>query len=186
MPFRSVPTYRNLCSAPLLAPVTSNTFTTTDLYVGTVAPLQPPIVVPANYCQNGTAFKLTAFGTYTTATTPNFNFSVTFGSATVATGLVHTLTAVGPLQWKWETWHQIKVTGLAAAATMESWGTELWTPTSLTTAPVVANVPQIAEATVAIDTTVASTFTLKGTYSASAAGNIIVLRGFWLEEISVQ
>jgi hypothetical protein len=185
MPMRT--TYRSLLSDPLIAPQTSNTFTTTDLYVGTVAPLNPPIVLPANYLKHGTILKLSAFGTYTTATTPTLGFSVSLGATgtvTIASGLVHTLTAVGPLQWQWHSWHQVNNPGLIAAGTIESWGYEMFTPTSLTTAPVISNIPQTAEATVAIDTTIANTFCFRGIYSVSAAGSIVVLRGFALEEIT--
>jgi hypothetical protein len=185
MPLRQ--TYRSLLNRPLIAPVTSNTFTTTDLYVGTVAPLNPPIFIPPNYLQPGTLLKLSAFGTYTTATTPTLGFSVSLGATgtvTIASGVVRTLTAVGPLQWQWHSWHQVQKDGLIAAATVESWGFEMFTPTSLTTAPVVSNIPQVAEAAVAIDTTIQNTFCFRGIYSASAAGNIVVLRGFALEEIT--
>lgn len=181
-------TYANELTDPLVVGQTSNTFTgATDLVKGTVAPLNPPLVVPANYLKTGSMFKVTAFGTYsvTAATTPTLIFTLSLASTVLATAVTITAgSGVTTLPWKWETLTVVRDTGLVAAGLAMTHGHLTYTPTTLTTAPVVSAIPQTALATVGIDTTVASVLTVNATYSASSATNIVVLHGFSVEELT--
>jgi hypothetical protein len=184
MPLR--PTYCNQLSAPMMNAQTSNTFTgPQDLYKGTVAPLQAPTVIPANYFQNGSVFRVTAFGTYSVTGTPTLIFTLTLAATVLATAVTITAgSGVTTLPWKWDTITTIRNTGLVAAGLSMTHGHLTYTPTTLTTAPVVSAIPQTALATVGVDTTVASVLTLNATYSASSASNIVVVHGFVIEELT--
>jgi hypothetical protein len=186
-------TYANELSEPLLAAQTTNNgaaATFVDIYAGNVAPLNPPLVIPANYLKTGTMLKTTAFGTYsvTSATTPTLTFELTLGATPTVLALAFAFTAgsgVTTLPWKWETLTVIRDTGTTSTGLAVTYGTLIYHTVAVNTNPaLMASIPQTAIAPVAIDTTVASTFTLRAAYSAQATTNIIVLHGFSVEELT--
>jgi hypothetical protein len=185
MPLRQ--SYANELSEPLLAVSTTNNgaaATAVDIYKGNVAPLNPPLVIPANYLKTGTMLKTTAFGTFSSTGTPTLTFSLTLAATTLCTSNAIATSTVTTLPWKWETLTVVRDTGLVAAGLAVTHGHLTYNTTSVTGTVTIQCLPQIAIATVGIDTTVASVFTLNAAFSAQSASNIVVLHGFSVEELT--
>src|SRR4051812_2481753 len=103
MPLRQ--TYVNQLNDPLLAAVTSNTFTgPQDLVAGTVAPAAQPCTIPANYVKPGTAIRTTAWGSFSTTGTPTLVFGVYYGTVVLAVNVaLTTASGASALLWHLET-----------------------------------------------------------------------------------
>lgn len=182
MPLRM--TYSNLLNDPLVGPVTSNTFTgPQDLVAGTVAPAAQPCIIPVNYLKDGGIIRTTAWGTFSTTGTPTLVFGTYFGATALAVNVALT-TASGAvtLLWRMITLTTIYSTNPNTAIVTSTAG-ELAYGTTLTATTQIP-IPGIAQASVNIDNSVAAAWSVKATYSASSASNIVVLRGFAVEELT--
>jgi hypothetical protein len=182
MPLRL--TYANQLNDPLLAAVTSNTFTgPQDLVAGTVAPAAQPCLIPANYLKPGTTIRTEAGGTFSTTGTPTLVFGVYWGSTVLAVNVALT-TASGAVTLPWRlrtTTHVRSATPNTAAVTITQG--ELWYGTTFTATTQIP-VPGIALATTTVDNSAAAVWSVKATYSASSASNIVVLHSWAVEELS--
>jgi hypothetical protein len=182
MPLRQ--TYTNQLNDPLLAAVTSNTFTgPQDLVAGTVAPAAQPCTIPSNYLKTGSTIRTTACGTFSTTVTPTLVFGVYYGTTVLAVNVaLTTASGAAALLWHLEATTHIRTTApntaiVTITAGKLTYGT---TATAVTTIPV----PGTAPATVNVDNSAAQPWTVKATYSASSASNIVVLHGFIVEEVT--
>lgn len=177
-------TYLNQLNDPLLAAVTSDTFTgPQDLTAGTHAAAAQPLSIPVNYLKNGSTIWTRAAGSFSTTGTPTFVFGVYFGTTALAVNVALTAASgAATLPWLLETFTTIRTTSPdTAVVTMTNgiltYGTTL---TAVTTIPV----PGIAAATVNLDNTAAGAWAVKATCSASSASNIVVLHTFNVVEIT--
>lgn len=180
MPLRQ--TYVNQLNDPLLAAVTSNTFTgPQDLVAGTVAPAAQPCTIPANYLKPGTAIRTTAWGTFSTTGTPTLVFGVYYGTTVLAVNVaLTTASGASALLWHLETTTHVRSATPNTAAVTITGGKLVYgtTATAVTTIPI----PGTAPAAVNVDNSAAQPWSVKATYSASSASNIVVLHGFLVEE----
>jgi hypothetical protein len=182
MPFRQ--TYANQLSDPLLAAVTSDTFTAAqDLTAGTHAAAAQPCIIPVNYLKTGGVYRTEAWGSFSSTGTPTLVFGTYYGTTALAVNVALT-TASGAvtLPWHLRTVTHIR-SGSPNTAVVTITQGELWYGTTLTATTQIP-VPGIALATVTVDNSAAQPWTVKATCSASSASNIVVLHGWSVEELT--
>jgi hypothetical protein len=176
--------YSSMLNDPLAGPVTSNTFTgPQDLVAGTVAPAAQPLIIPANYLKDGGTYRTTAWGTFSTTGTPTLVFGTYFGTTALAVNVaLTTASGAATLMWKMVTLTTVYTSNPNTAIATSTAG-ELVYGTTLTATTQIP-IPGIAQANVNVDNSAAQAWSVKATYSASSASNIVVLRGFVVEELS--
>lgn len=182
MPFRQ--TYANQLNDPLLAAVTSDTFTgPQDLVAGTHAANAQPCVIPVNYFKNGSTLWTRAAGSFSTTATPTFVFGVYYGATALAVNVAFTA-ASGAVTLPWlldlETTVRTTSPDTAVVTITNGYLTYGTTLTAVTTIPV----PGIAAATVTLDNTGAQAWAVKATCGTSSSSNIVVMHSFRVVEIT--
>jgi hypothetical protein len=182
MPLRN--TYSSQLNDPLMAAVTNNTFTGPQNLIKTAAAYSAqPTIIPVNYLKPGSSFRTEAFGTFSTTGTPTLVFGLYYGATALGVNAALT-TASGAVTLDW---HMRVSTLVRSAATPTAVVTvtqgELWYGTTLTAITQIP-IPGAALATVNVDNSTANELSVQATYSASAAGNIVVLHGLTIEEVT--
>lgn len=182
MPFRQ--TYANQLNDPVLAAVTSDTFTTAqDLLAGTHAAAAQPCIIPVNYLKAGSTLWTRAAGTFSTTGTPTLILGLYYGTTVLAVNVAITAASgAATLPWILELFTNVRSTAPDSAVVTMTQGTLKYGTTA--TALTEVWVPGTAPATVNVDNTAAQALTVKGTWSASSASNIIVLNQFDIVEIT--
>ena len=169
---------------PMLTAITNNTFTGPQNLIKTAAAYSAqPCIIPAGYLQAGSCFRVEAFGTFSTTATPTLVFGTYY--ATTPLGVNVALTAASgavTLDWHMRTTTVVRSTAVPTAVVTVTQG-ELWYGTTLTAITQIP-IPGIALATVNIDNSVAGELSVQATYGTSAAGNIVVLHGLTIEELT--
>lgn len=146
----------------------------------------PNVTFPANYFQDGRAFRIYAMGRYSTTGTPTLVFSARWGGVS-GTLLAKTTTITGGsgiTNAIWELWLVIQCRSNGATGTLfvAGWarlGSGLTTPAvgSATAAPgesaFSAAASQITPAAVTCDLTADTAFSLTGTWSAASSSDTL-------------
>jgi hypothetical protein len=145
----------------------------------------PNYVLPANFLQNGSALRFTAFGVFSTTATPTlllgFYYGGIAGTALATTGAITTATTVTNVPWRLEVTTTIRTTG--ASGTAMSQGFCLF-GTSVSAASFLP-VPNTALATVTVDTTAAKALTVGAQWGTSSASNTLTCHGFYVESLGL-
>ena len=141
----------------------------------------PQQIIPANFLQVGSAFKITAFGTYSNTGTPTLLLGVYYGgvagTALAATGA--TTTTTGATNWPFRLEYTGIVRSIGPSGTIMGQGfVDLATSlTAVTRIPI----PATALATVTVDTTSAKALTIGAQWGTSSASNTLTLQGVIIE-----
>ena len=182
MPLRQ--TYRSQLNDPLVVAVTNNTFTGPQNLIKTAAAYSAqPTIIPVNYLKAGTVIVTEAYGTFSTTATPTLVFGVYYGATVL--GVNSALTTVSgavTLDWHLRTTTTVRSAAVPTAVVTITQG-ELWYGTTLTAITQIP-IPGAALATVNVDNSTANEWSVQATYGTSAAGNIVVLHGLFIEEIT--
>lgn len=182
MPLRQ--TYGSQLNPPLTAIVTNNTFTGPQNLIKTAAAYSSkPTTIPVGYFEDGTTFRTEAWGTFSTTGTPTLVFGVYYGATALAVNVAFT-TASGAatLPWHFRVITQVISAAVPSAVVTSSHGELVYGTTVAATTQI--PIPGIAQASVNVDNTAAGELSVQATFSASSASNIVVLRGFYIEEIT--
>lgn len=134
--------------------------------------------IPANDCQPGRVFRVTAQGLYSTAgTAPTLNMRVKFGTTVlVASGTNTTSASAVSREWRLE--FQLTCISTGVSGSVEAGGT--FTRFSSTVASVLWELRNAA--TVTVDTTATQTLQISAQWSAASASNTITMRQLIIEE----
>lgn len=143
----------------------------------------PNYVLPANFLQNGSALRFTAFGVLSTTGTPTVLLGVYYGgvagTALAASAAITTGSGVTNVPWKLDLITTVRSTGTSGTA-MSHGTLHLGTSVSAVN---VAPVPAIALATVTVDTTAAKALTVGAQWGTSSASNTLTCHGFYIESM---
>lgn len=145
----------------------------------------PQITIPANYYYPGQLFRLTAWGIYSTAATPNltigFYYGGAAGTALCATAATATGSAVTNLMWYATA--TVRITSLGSSGTAVAFG--LCTGIGATAATqVLMPISSASGNSVTINTTTANTWTCGATWGTSSTANTITCYYYVLELLS--
>lgn len=178
MPYMSWEALLNSPQATAAGTALANSNTLTD-----ISPT-PNYTLPANFLQNGSALKFTAFGVFSTTVTPTLLLGIYYGGVASAvplatTGAITTGSTVTNVPWRLELTATIRSTG--STGTAMSQGFCLF-GTSVSAASFLP-VPNTALATVTIDTTAAKALTVGAQWSAASASNTVTCHGFYIESL---
>ena len=182
MPLRQ--TYSSQINDPLVVAVTNNTFTGPQNLIKTGAAYSAqPCILPQNYLKAGTCLRTEAFGTFSTTATPTLVFGVYYAAVPLGVNVALT-TASGAvtLDWHLRVNTIVRSAAVPSAVVTVTQG-ELWYGTTLTAVTQIP-IPGTALATVNVDNSAAQELSVQATYGTSAAGNIVVLHGLVIEEIT--
>lgn len=169
-------TYTSKLNDPVLAVVTSDTFTgPQDLMAGTHSLPAQPANVGVGYMKNGTEIWTRASGTFSTTATPTLVFGLYYGATLLAANVaITTASGASALPWILDVVTTVWNTVPGTAVVTDTHGTLRYGTTA--TALTEVWVPGTAPASVTIDNTAAQPWTVKATFGASSASNIVVLR----------
>jgi len=144
----------------------------------------PNYTLPANFLQNGSALRLTAFGVFSTTVTPTLLLGFYYGGVAGAnplatTGAITTGSGVTNVPWRLEVVTTVRSTG--SSGTAMSQGFCLF-GTSVSAASFLP-VPNTALATTTIDTTSAKAITVGAQWGTANASNTVTCHGFYIESL---
>lgn len=147
----------------------------------------PPLVLPANFLQVGTAIRLFASGVFSNTGTPTlllgFYIGGVAGAALAASGAITTITAATNWSWRMEATVVCQATGSGSAGKLFTTGS-LRMPASLTQFQADYAIPATAPAQVSVDTTAAKSITVGAQWGASSPSNTITCHQFWVESVA--
>jgi len=140
--------------------------------------------VPANFDTNGSVFRLTAWGVFSTTSTPTlslgFYLGGVAGAALLTTGAITTGTTLTNVPWLVEAIVVIRTTGATGSAKSRGrceFGTSV---SAISHLPM----PNTADtSTVTIDTTTAKQFTVGAQWGTANASNTITCQHFLVESL---
>lgn len=188
MPLRL--TYASQLNDPLLAGNSINTFTGPQNLIKTAANaayVAQPCIIPVNYLKPGTAIRTEAWGTFTNASTaPTLVFTVGYGATPTVLGataaVAETSGASVIMQWHLYATTVIRSAAVPSAVVTATAGYVL-RGTSVS-AIVFDPIPAVTWATVNVDNSAAAEWSVWATLGTSAAGNVVVLNGMTIEEVT--
>jgi phosphoribosylcarboxyaminoimidazole (NCAIR) mutase len=182
MPLRG--TYTNQLNEPFVGPVTNNTFTGPQNLIKTAAAYSAkPCIIPAYYLETGSAFRVEAYGTFSTTGTPTLVFGLYWGSTVLGVNVaLTTASGAATLPWHLETVTFARSTVVSTAVPMVTKGYLKYgtTVSAVTEIPI----PGIALAAVNVDNSAAAELSVQATFGTSSASNIVVLHGLYMSEIT--
>lgn len=157
----------------------ANSVTLTD-----ISPVNPTVTLPANFQYPGTAFKLTAYGIFSTTATPTlllgFYYGGVAGTALVTTGAVTTASGVTNVPWHMEAYLTVRSVGATGTVKVHGW-CDLGTSVSA-----VSHLPIPATAntgTVTVDTTAAKLITVGAQWGTANASNTVTCQHHYVESL---
>lgn len=143
----------------------------------------PNWVLPANFCQNGSAFRLTARGVFSTTGTPTLTLGFYFGGvagvALAASNAITTATTLTNVQFEIEATMTVRSTGTTGTAWTQG---RVLLGTSAT-AFAVSPLPGAAPSAVTIDTTAAKAITVGAQWGTASASNTLTCHQFYFESV---
>ena len=158
----------------------ANSITLTD-----VAPT-PAILIPANLLEPGSTFEVTAFGRFSTTTTPTLILGVYSGTVGQAIGSAVSLAATSAVTTPTTVTNQtFKVAGNFRCRTNGASGTVMGVLEVSNISTTATNMgPATAPATATIDTTVARYITLGATWGTQSVSNTLTVHHFEVRIVS--
>lgn len=173
-------TWESLLNSP--QPTTAGTALNTSTTLTDISQA-PQFTLPANFLQAGSALRFTAFGVFSTTSTPTLLLGVYYGgvagTALAATTAITTGSGVTNVPWRLELTTTVRTVGSSGTAMSQGF-VDLGTSVSAVSH---VPLPQAALATATIDTTAAKTLTVGAQWGTSSASNTITLHGFYVESL---
>lgn len=177
-------TWEQLLNSP--QPTADGTALANSITLTDISPVNPALTLPANFQVPGSAFKLTAFGVFSTTATPTlllgFYYGGVAGTALVTTGAITTGSAVTNVPWHMEAYLTVRSVGSAGTVKVHGWcdfGTSVSAVSHLPM-PNTANT-----GTVTIDTTAAKLITVGAQWSAASASNTVTCHHHYVESLGL-
>lgn len=144
----------------------------------------PQLILPANYLAVGSAFRVTAFGTFSNTGTPTLLLGVYYGGvAGVALGATGaTTTTTGATNWPFRIEYTgiVRTTGTTGTIMGQGFVDLATSLTAVTRIPI----PATALATVSVDTTTAKAITIGAQWGTSSASNTLTVQGVLIESMA--
>lgn len=106
-------TWESLLNSP--QPTADGTALASSVTLTDISPVNPTVTLPANFQYPGSAFKLTAFGIFSTTATPTlllgFYYGGVAGTAIVTSGAITTGSGVTNVPWHMEAYLTVRSVG---------------------------------------------------------------------------
>src|SRR5215471_12110267 len=175
-------TWEALLNSP--QPTADGTALASSVTLTDISPVNPTVTLPANFQYPGTAFKLTAFGIFSTTATPTlllgFYYGGVAGTALVTSGAITTGSGVTNVPWHMEAYLTVRSVGATGTIKIHGW-VDLGTSVSA-----VSHLPMPSTAntgTVTIDTTAAKLITVGAQWGTSSASNTVTCHHSYIESL---